>query len=62
MTFKVSKQNNCVMRRVLYIPKLTCNLFSVRAVVLKGNTVTFIGLNCFIKNRKREVNWDGVVG
>ena len=41
MTFKVSEQKSCVMRGVLYVPKLTCNLFSVRAAVLKGNTVRF---------------------
>ena len=55
MTFKVSKQKNCVMRRVLYVPKLTSNLFSVRAAVLKGNTVRFGDLNCWIKNRKGKL-------
>ena len=55
MTFKVSKQKNCVMRCVLYVPKLTSNLFSVRAAVSKGNTVRFTDLNCFIKNRKGKL-------
>ena len=55
MTFKVSKQKICVMRRVLYVPKLTSNLFSVRAAVSKGNTVRFGDLNCWIKNRKGKL-------
>ena len=55
MTFKVSKQKNCVMRRVLYVPKLTSKLFSVRAAVSKGNTVRFGDLNCWIKNRKGKL-------
>ena len=29
------------MCNVLYVPKLTCNLFSVRATVTMGNTVKF---------------------
>ena len=55
MRFKVSKQKNCVMRRVLYVPKLTSNLFSVRTAVSKGNTVRFTDLNCFNKNRKGKL-------
>ena len=55
MTFKVSKQKNCVMSRVLYVPKLTSNLFSVRAAVSKGNIVGFEDLNCWIKNRKGKL-------
>ena len=38
MTFNVSKPKKAVMYNVLYVPKLACNLFSVRAAaeLLKG--------------------------
>ena len=31
MTFKVSDPKRAVLEQVLYVPKLACNLFSVRA-------------------------------
>ena len=43
------------MRGVLYVPKLTCNLFSVRAAVSKGNTVRFRNSICWIKDRKGKL-------
>ena len=43
--FKMILENNMprkiTMCNVLYVPKLTCNLFSVRATVTMGNTVKF---------------------
>ena len=39
------------MYHVLYIPKLTCNLFSVRATVTVGNTVKFENVSCRIYDR-----------
>ena len=30
MVFKVSEPKKCIMYKVLYVPQLTCNLFSVR--------------------------------
>ena len=39
------------MRDTLYVPKLTCSLFSVRATVMKGNTVEFENSSCMIYNR-----------
>ena len=39
------------MYNVLYVPKLTCNLFSVRATVTMGNTVKFENGNCRIYDR-----------
>ena len=50
MRFKVSKQKKCVMKNVLYVPKLTSNLFSVRAAVLRGNVVRFGNEKCWIRN------------
>ncbi len=41
MYFKVSEPKRCMMHQVLYVPKLACNLFSVRAAASKGNWVKF---------------------
>ena len=40
---------------MLYVPKLTTNLFSVHAATAKGNTVSFKHESCHIRNRKRKV-------
>ena len=42
----------CWMTDVLYVPKLTNNLFSVAA---KGNTVSFRHKHCCIRNKNRKV-------
>ena len=55
MQFKVSDPKRCVMYRVLYVPKLACNLFSVRAAVSKGNVVKFAATKCWIRNSKRNL-------
>ena len=39
MTFKLSNVKTVTMYDVLYVPKLSGNLFSVGAAVKKGNTV-----------------------
>ena len=52
MKFKVSKQKRCVMRNVLYVPDLTCNLFSVRSAVSKGNIVKFDNDKCWVRSAK----------
>ena len=49
MLFKVSKSKKAVMYDVLHVPKLTCNLFSVRAAARKGNTVKFGQFKCWIR-------------
>ena len=41
MTLENGKPRSVTMCNALYAPKLTCNLFSVRATVMKGNTVKF---------------------
>ena len=45
MKLKVGEPKKCVIYRVLYVPKLSCNLFSVRAAVAKGNSVKFSNIN-----------------
>ena len=39
MLFPGTEAKKAVLHDVLYVPKLTCNLFSVRAAVAKGNAV-----------------------
>ena len=52
MLFRISELKTSVMYRVLYVPELTCNLFSVRAAASKGNTVKFGNTKCWIRDRK----------
>ena len=48
MLFRVSEPKWEVLNCVLYVPKLACNLFSVRAVAGKGNVVKFRHSKCWI--------------
>ena len=52
MLFRISEPKTSVMYRVLYVPELTCNLFSVREAALKGNTAKFGNTKCWIRDRK----------
>ena len=45
----------CWMTDVLYVPKLTNNLFSVHAATTKGNTVSFTYKSCCIQSKYRKV-------
>ena len=40
---------------MLYVPKLTNNLFSVHAATSKGNTISFKHKDCCIWNKNRKV-------
>ena len=40
---------------MLYVPKLTCNLFSVRAAASKVNAVKFGGASCWIRSREGKL-------
>ena len=51
MTLDNDKPKRVTMRDTLYVPKLTCILFSVRATVMKGNTVEFKNSSYMIYNR-----------
>lgn len=51
MTFKVSSPKRAVMYDVLYVPKLACNLFSVRTAARKGNIVKFGRSRCWIRDQ-----------
>ena len=43
------------MTDVLYVPKLTNNLFSVHAAALQGNVISFSHEFCWIRNKKRKL-------
>ena len=43
------------MTDVLYVPKLTSNLFSVNAATSKGNVISFGHKYCWIRNKKRKL-------
>ena len=49
MLFKVSDSKRAVVYDVLHVPKLSCNLFSVRAAAKRGNTVKFGQSRCWIR-------------
>ena len=51
MLFRVSQPKMSVMYRVLYVPQLAYNLFSVRAASSKGNFLKFGHSRCWIRDR-----------
>ena len=55
MVFKMSKPKEVTMYNVLYVPKLACNLFSVRAAATKGNSVKFGNSKCWIHDRNGKL-------
>ena len=56
--FKVSDSKKAVMYDVLHVPKLACNLFSVKAAAnyKRGNTVKFGQMKCRIRGRNGELD------
>ena len=50
-----------VLHRVLYVPKLACNLFSVKAAVAMGKTVKFEDNKCWIHDDKGHLCATGSV-
>ena len=50
MVFGISRPKNYVICQVLYVLKLTCNLFSVRAAAVKGKYIRFGHTKCWIRD------------
>ena len=50
MQFQGSESKRAILYNVLYVPKLACSLFSVRAAVARGNMVEFSHNQCWIKD------------
>lgn len=55
MLFIVSESKKSMMYKVLYVPQLSCNLFSVRAAASKGNLVKFGRSRCWIRDRDKKL-------
>ncbi len=53
------KLKQAVLSNVLYVPKLTSNLFSVRAAAAKGNVVKFRGNKCWISDASGRLRGTG---
>ena len=43
------------MYNALYVPKLTCNLFTIKAAATKENSVNFGNSKCWIRNRNGKL-------
>ena len=61
ITVRISqnKDISTQLDKVLFVPKLACNLFSVRAVTQKGYTVQFGHSCCWIKDSNGKVRGKG---
>ena len=46
---------NCVVKNVLFVPKLTCNLLSVGKLAESGRVVKFTENNCKILNKQNTL-------
>ena len=55
MLLACGNHRESVMIGVLYVPKLACNLFSVRAAAINDKVVQFGHSRCWIKDSKRMV-------
>ena len=59
MVFNVSDPKRAVVHQVLYVPKLACNIFSVRAAAAKGNIVKLGHSKCWICDRNGKLRGMG---
>jgi hypothetical protein len=55
MQLPQGKSLSTSMEAVLFVPKLACNLFSVRAAALKENIIQFGHSRCWIRNKKKTL-------
>ena len=61
MLFKSKMSYQAVLYNVLYVPKLACNLFSVKAATEKGKVVQFGHSRCWIKDKRGTLRGTGVL-
>ena len=58
MLFRLSDPRKCVVYDVLFIPYLTCNLFSVRSAVAHRKYIKIGESRCWIRNKNgKPVVW-----
>ena len=55
MVFKVRHSKPVTVYDVVYVPKLACNLFSVRAATKSGNQIKFCQERCWIRGRNGQL-------
>ena len=55
MVFKMSNPKKVTMNNALYVAGLTCNLFSVRASVAKGNKAKFGETECWVHDKNEKL-------
>ena len=61
---KIDGGERCVDAKIcdaLFVPKLNCNLFSVRAAVSNGNTLPFNNNGCYIFNKQQQLLGEGIL-
>ena len=61
MLFEESQPKKSIMYKVLYVPQLICNLFSVRAASSKGNFVKFGHSRCWIRDSNGKLTGMGTM-
>ena len=59
--FKVSYTKKSIMYKVLYVPQLTRDLFSVTAATSKGNFMKFGHSRCWIRDSDGKLNGMGTL-
>ena len=57
----MSHPKKSIMYKVLYVPQLACNLFSVRAAATKGNFIKFGHSRCWIRDSEGKLNGMGTL-
>ena len=61
MLFKQNHPKKSIMYKVLHVPQLTCNLFSVRAASSKGNVLKFGHSRCWIHDSSGQLTGMGTM-
>ena len=51
MTMMLNPPVSCTLKNVLYVPQLSCNLFSVSSAVEQGHAVKFMDDKCWIETK-----------
>ena len=55
MQLEKCRPKESMIYKVLHVPKLACNLFSMRAAASRGKSVKFSDAKCWIYNRAGNI-------
>ena len=61
MIFQLNELKAAALTNALYVPRLSCNLFSVQSAVKTGNTVKFGLTKCWIRCRDGKLRGMGKI-